>query len=227
MKKIYFLHGFMGTAETHFSKQIAYFEDKYELILLDLPGHGNSPVEAPENYFENTLDYIITQIKNNGEGCIVGLSLGASLAIHIASRVPELVKGIVLTGYAPFIPEYLEEIMEKQYAYFSNIEENDPEIAKHFMSLHGDQWRRTLNHVNRTMTFHYPTATKEHIQQLKVPMLILNGSNELYEVEAAAYIKKTHADCKVGLVPDAGHTANMEQSDIYNLMLDSFLDGIA
>ena len=58
-------------------------------------------------------------------------------------------------------------------------------------------------------------------------MLILNGSNELYEVEAATYIKKTHADCKVGLVPDAGHTANMEQSDIYNLMLDSFLDGIA
>ena len=91
MKNIYFLHGFMGTAETHFASQIAYFKDRYQLILLDLPGHGHAPVEASDNYFEDAVEYVITQIKDRGEGSIVGLSLGASLAIHIALRVPELV----------------------------------------------------------------------------------------------------------------------------------------
>lgn len=224
MKNIYFLHGFMGTAETHFANQISYFKDRYQLILLDLPGHGHAPVEASNNYFEDAVEYVITQIKDRGEGAIVGLSLGASLAIHIALRVPELVNRIVLTGYTPFIPEELKGVMEKQYDYFSNIEENNAAIAEHFESLHGDRWKRTLNFVNQTMTFHYPEATSEHIQNICMPMMLLNGSNELYEVEAAAYIKRIKTDTKIGLIPDAGHTANMDQPELYNQMLDRFLE---
>ncbi len=224
MKKVYFLHGFMGTAETHFANQIAYFKERYELILLDLPGHGNAPVEASEDYFEHALTYVIAQIREKGEGTIVGLSLGASLAIHIARRAPELVKGIVLTGYAPYIPDELKDVMDKQYESFSTIEEKDVAIAEHFMSLHGDRWKQTLNYVIETMTYHYPEATKEHIQQISVPMLILNGSNERYEVEAAAYIKKMKVDTKLGLIPNAGHTANIDQPEIYNQMLERFLE---
>ena len=43
MKKVYFLHGFMGTAETHFTDQIAYFEDKH---AVGYTGAWNAPVEA-------------------------------------------------------------------------------------------------------------------------------------------------------------------------------------
>lgn len=214
----------MGTAETHFSKQISELKDSYELIPLDLPGHGNLSIEASENYFEDTLNYVIAQIKDNGEGFIVGLSLGAALAVHIALKVPSLVKGIVLTGYSPFIPEELKEVMEKQYEYFINIEENDANIAEHFMKLHGDRWKSTLRNVLYTMTFNYPTATQEHIDNIQVPMLILNGSNELHEVEGATYIKKIKNDIKIGLVPNAGHTANIDQPDIYNKILESFLE---
>ena len=214
----------MGTAETHFSNQISELKDSYELIPLDLPGHGNLSIEASENYFEDTLNYVIAQIKDKGEGFIVGLSLGASLAVHIALKAPSLVKGIVLTGYSPFIPEELKEVMEKQYEYFINIEENDANIAEHFMKLHGDRWKSTLRNVLYTMTFNYPTATQEHIDNIQVPMLILNGSNELHEVEGATYIKKIKNDIKIGLVPNAGHTANIDQPDIYNKILESFLE---
>lgn len=213
----------MGTATTHFSNQTANLESRYELVLLDLPGHGDAAVEASENYFEETLNHVITQIRNRGEGYIVGLSLGASLAIHCALKVPELVSGIVLTGYSPFIPEELREAMEKQYNYFMDIEENNVDIAKHFMMLHGDEWKRTLKNVIHTMTFNYPTATQEHIRNIKVPMLLLNGSNELHEVEAAAYIKKTNNNTKIGLIPNAGHTANIDQPELYNKILEDFL----
>ncbi|WP_455661126.1 alpha/beta fold hydrolase, partial [Pradoshia sp.] len=124
MKKVYFLHGFMGTSETHFANQIAYFKD--------------------------ALTYVIAQIREKGEGTIVGLSLGASLAIHIARRAPELVKGIVLTGYAPDIPDELKDVMDKQYESFSTIEEKDAAIAEYFMSLHGDRWKQTLTYVIET-----------------------------------------------------------------------------
>ncbi|MCF6408132.1 alpha/beta fold hydrolase [Alkalihalobacillus sp. EGI L200015] len=217
----------MGTAETHFSNQVSGLDNSYELILLDLPGHGNASIEASDNYFEDALNYVTAQIKVKGEGYIIGLSLGASLAIHIAIKEPELVKGIILTGYSPFIPEELKGIMEKQYEYFINIEDNDRNIAEHFKKLHGDKWRRTIKSVLHTMTFNYPTATQEDIRNIRVPMLILNGSNELHEVEAVTYVKKINNDAKVGLVPNAGHTANIDQPGTYNKMLENFIEDIS
>jgi pimeloyl-ACP methyl ester carboxylesterase len=214
----------MGTADTHFSNQISGLDDRYELILLDLPGHGSSLVEATDHYFEDALNWVTTQIRENGEGYLVGLSLGASLAIHIALKTPEFVKGMVLTGYSPFIPEELKDVMEKQYEYFLKIEENDPTIAEHFKNLHGDKWKRTMKKVLQTMTFRYPAADQEDIQNLRVPTLILNGSDQLHEVEAAAYIKKMNDEVNIGLIPNAGHTANIDQPGIYNRMLEDFLE---
>jgi pimeloyl-ACP methyl ester carboxylesterase len=214
----------MGTADTHFSNQISCLDDRYELILLDLPGHGNSLVEATDHYFEDALNWVTTQIRENGEGYLVGLSLGASMAIHITLKTPEFVKGMVLTGYSPFIPEELKDVMAKQYEYFLKIEENDPKIAEHFKNLHGDKWKRTMKKVLQTMTFRYPAADQEDIQNLRVPTLILNGSDQLHEVEAAAYIKKMNDEVNIGLIPNAGHTANIDQPGIYNRMLEDFLE---
>lgn len=216
----------MGTAHTHFSKQIASLEEQYEIILLDLPGHGNSTVEAPDHYFEHSIDYLITELKNKGKGYIIGLSLGASLAMHLALREPEMVKGIVLTGYSPFIPDELKEIMEKQNEYFLNIEENNREIAEHFQRLHGDKWKQTIKKVLHTMTFHYPSITREDLQQMKVPVLILNGSHDVHEVEAVAFAKNSNHVIEVGLLPNAGHTANMDQPELYNKLVLSFLGRI-
>lgn len=224
--KIYLLHGFMGTAQTHFSNQISSFGDRYELILLDLPGHGNSRLEATDHYFEHTLDYLINQLRERGEGYIIGLSLGASLAMHMALREPDLVKGIVLTGYSPFIPAELKEVMEKQNDYFLNIEENDEEIAQHYNNLHGEKWKNTIEQVLHAMTFHYPAVTGEDLQSIKVPVLMLNGSHDVHEVEAVSYVKKSNPDIEVGLIPNAGHTANIDQPDIFHHLVDGFLDKI-
>jgi pimeloyl-ACP methyl ester carboxylesterase len=212
----------MGTAETHFSNQVSGLGDRYELILLDLPGHGNSLLEAAEQYFEEALNWVAAQIRDKGEGYVIGLSLGASLAIHVARKEPELVKGIVLTGYSPFIPEDFKDVMKKQYEYFLNIEENDPNIAEQFQTLHGDKWKKTMKNVLHTMTFQYPAAAEEDIRNLRVPTLILNGSNELHEVEAAAYLKKLNDGVNLGLIPNAGHTANIDQPGIYNRMVEGF-----
>ncbi|OIU72810.1 alpha/beta fold hydrolase [Rossellomorea aquimaris] len=224
IERVYFLHGFMGTGESHFLNQISNMKNDYECILIDLPGHGDAAVEATDDYFEDTLKYVVTQIKNKGKGFIIGLSLGASLAIHIALREPELVSGIVLTGYSPYIPEELKGVMEKQNEYFLNIEENDRDIATQFMSLHGEKWKATLEKVLHIMTFHYPVVTQAEIEQIKVPVLVLNGSSELHEVEAVTYLKQANLKFNAGLVPYAGHTANIEQPEIYNLLVRRFLE---
>lgn len=224
MGRLYFLHGFMGTSRSHFSNQIPSLEENSDLILLDLPGHGSSEQMATDDYFENTLKWVISQIKQQGQGAIVGLSLGASLAIHIAKREPSLVKGIILTGYSPFIPDELKGIMEKQYNYFLNIEDNDINIANHFKDVHGEKWLDTLKKVLFTMTFEYPSITDTDLENLTVPTLVLNGSKDFHEVEAATYIKGKNKDIEIGLIPNAGHTANIDQPDVYNLLVKEFIN---
>ncbi|WP_165998887.1 alpha/beta hydrolase [Bacillus sp. Cs-700] len=223
-KRIYFLHGFMGTGDLHFEHQKAFFERDMEVIALSLPGHGHSTIPAFENYFESALEWVIEEVTNKGPGYVVGLSLGASLAIHLAIKRPELIKGAVLTGYSPSIPDDLKSIMEEQYTYFNNIQENDEETAASFKQLHGDKWFDTLQKVNKIMTFHYPSVSEKEIAELEVPIMVLNGGNELYEVESVQFLKRSNDKINVGLIPDAGHTANMDQPNLYNSMVQQFIN---
>ncbi|MFP3339656.1 hypothetical protein R0J91_16880, partial [Micrococcus sp. SIMBA_131] len=88
-----------------------------------------------------------------------------------------------------------------------NIQENDEETAASFKQIHGDKWFNTLQKVNKIMTFHYPSVSENEIAELEVPLMVLNGGNELYEVEAIQFLKRSNDKINVGLIPDAGHTA--------------------
>ena len=69
------VHGFMGI----FIQQIEYFEGKYG----HLPGHGKNEMEYENDYFNQTLEWLSEYVEKQA-GFILGLSLGASLAIHTA-----------------------------------------------------------------------------------------------------------------------------------------------
>lgn len=222
--QIFMLHGFMGTGDLHFNNQKEFFKDYMNVIVPDLPGHGSSDVVAASNYFDSTVEWLVKELEHKGPAYLMGLSLGASLAIHTAIKKPELVRGIILTGYSPFIPKYLQEIMEEQYSYFSNIEKNDRDTASYFESVHGEKWLDTLKKVNYIMTYEYPAVSEEQLKKINIPSLVINGSNELYEIEGASYIKSKNSDFDIGIIPGAGHTANIDKPDIYNNIVLDFLN---
>ena len=226
MRKIYLIHGLMGTARQHFGPQIQEWETADDVIPLDLPGHGTQPGEAPVPFFRSALEWVIEQVKDHGRGHLVGLSLGASVAIHLAILHPELCESITLTGYAPAIPAEMAPLMEQQYKAFSNIRETAPEVAAEFETLHGDKWYKTLKAVLDDMTFHYPTVSREQIQSLGVPTLVLNGSKELYEREAACEMARLNDRIEAGLIPGAGHTAGLQQPALYSLMVQTFWERV-
>lgn len=225
-KRVYLIHGLMGTSDYHFSQQIQAWQQEYDLVPLDLPGHGSNPENAPDPFFQGALTWVQQQIETQGKGHILGLSLGASIAIHLALEHPELCESIVLTGYAPVVPEDMTGMMEEQYHTFLNIEENNPEVAEEFKGLHGERWFHTLQSVLKAMTFHYPSVTKGECQKLNVPTLALNGSIEKHERDAACTMADFNEIIKMGLIPEAGHTANSHQPEVYNAIVKSYWDGL-
>ncbi|WP_053959608.1 alpha/beta fold hydrolase [Sulfobacillus thermosulfidooxidans] len=228
MDRIYLLHGFMGTSQSHFLHQITAWHDIFTVIPIDLPGHGSNPLDGTRPYFSSTLSWLMDLIEDQGRGHLVGLSLGASLAIHVALNNPGLCQTLVLSGYSPFIPEELEPLMRQQYEQFQRIEQEQPQIVQEFLTLHGTRWKNTLMAVLDDMTFHYPRVDDHALRTLSVPTLVLNGSQESYERHAAVHVADIgNPLLQVGLIPGAGHVANRQKPDVYNTMVLDFWAGLS
>lgn len=95
-----FIHGLGGSILT-WKKQIVFFSKKYNLLLLDLPGHGAS---SQHNLI--TVDEVNNQIKAVLDSCeikkasFIGLSLGTLVVANFAIQHPEYITNIVFGGAA-------------------------------------------------------------------------------------------------------------------------------
>ena len=99
---VVFVHGIAGSTLT-WKKQIEDFSKKYNLLLLDLPGHGSNAdniikkvdINKLNNGIKETLDHI--GIK---KAHFVGMSLGTIVIASFATTFPEYIKSIVFGGAA-------------------------------------------------------------------------------------------------------------------------------
>jgi pimeloyl-ACP methyl ester carboxylesterase len=69
----------------------------FELIAVDLPGHGHSGAPAIDytaSYFTNTIEAFLEHLDLQGV-LVVGESIGASIALGLAGRRSERVAGVV------------------------------------------------------------------------------------------------------------------------------------
>jgi pimeloyl-ACP methyl ester carboxylesterase len=97
---VVFIHGIGGNTKT-WKRQTKKFSEKYNLLLLDLPGHGEDAanviykIDAAELNKEiaDTLDYL--KIPN---AHFVGLSLGTMVIANFAVEKPSYIKSIILGG---------------------------------------------------------------------------------------------------------------------------------
>ncbi|CAI7573933.1 unnamed protein product [Penicillium bialowiezense] len=75
----------------------------YHLLIPDLPGHGNSQAITPYSVeLSATLIANLIRAHANGPAHIIGHSLGAHVAIHLASQEPELVRSVFVSGFEVF-----------------------------------------------------------------------------------------------------------------------------
>lgn len=78
--------------------QLAALQGGFRVIALDLPGHG--ALRDRQFDWDEAVDEIARVIDEaaGGRAVVCGLSLGGYLAIDLATRYPERVTGLVITG---------------------------------------------------------------------------------------------------------------------------------
>ena len=95
------LHG-MGSASTAWKPIMGELREKFQVITIDLPGHGKSPFDPDQEMHPLALaNLIMQQLDEIGiqKAHFAGNSLGGWIALEIAAAHPE--KVLSVTGLAP------------------------------------------------------------------------------------------------------------------------------
>lgn len=76
----------------------------YHLLIPDLPGHGQSRNITPFSveYSSRLLAKLIREKAIDGTAHVIGLSLGAHVGIDLASRYPQVVNSMFVSGFEVF-----------------------------------------------------------------------------------------------------------------------------
>ncbi len=103
------LHG-LGSSSLDWQAQIERFSEHYRVVALDLRGHGQSMQEGPFDVATLAADVVNWLDEQPEPAWVVGLSLGAMVALELALQLPHKVQGLVLVnGFSEFLLETPKE----------------------------------------------------------------------------------------------------------------------
>ncbi len=94
---IVFVHGWSGD-HSYWDEQIPYFREKYQLVTLDLSGHGNSGRKRTDWSMSSYAQDIIAVIETLKleKVVLVGHSFGGLAVIAASQQLPERLAGLVI-----------------------------------------------------------------------------------------------------------------------------------
>lgn len=229
----------------YFSEQVSTFQYQYNLLLIDIRGHGKSTaVPGPygfEEYADDVLEAVDeTQIKNIH---FWGSHTGATIGLIIALRRPHLIKSLVLEGgFANDYPMPRVNEIWNQAVSTSLTHGVDKAVSDWFE--HADWFEYIHNHMDSTQiethrklvcTFKGQPWTStleprpdipfsEKLKTITQPALLLNGELDSEEFKGAATdLDNRLSNSHYVEVPDAGGYPSWENYKITNEVVNNFL----
>ena len=246
------IHG--GFVDLHiWDSQIEYFSDRYQIIRYDLRGHGKTgPSKITEYSVELFTDDLKALLDALGveQAIICGISFGGMVAQAFAVKYKPIVHALVLSDTAVSVSLTLADKFQR-YVLFpkwmmrltirllgvEKFVDYSFWLAK---ATRSEEWfgkdKATREYVQERMleieeneyVKIYDAIYDFHLLELQVidaPTLVLNGEYESKSVfRHSEEILKLVMGSEMKIVPEAGHTSNMENPDGFNILLQQFLD---
>ncbi len=232
-KTLVFVHG-SGGSHLHWNYQRQYFQKSYNVVMVDLPGHGQAGTageESVEAYAEH-LHRLIQSLAGDAF-CLFGHSLGGAIVQIFALCYPKEVEALVLVGTGARLrvkPEILTGIQAR-------FEETVKLINEYAFS---DTTSRDL--IQRGVAAMLKTEPAvlygdfascdrfdimDQVSEIQVPTLVVAGSNDLLTPpKYAHYLAEKITDARVEIIDHAGHMVMIEQPEEFNRRVLEFLRGL-
>lgn len=193
--KVLLLHGWLDNCRSFWKLAPSLAAANYEVVALDLPGHGKSdhrPKEAPSILLNEAVYYVadvVQQLKNSSQDekvTLVGHSMGAAISLAFAAVFPEQVERLVLLESLGPISKPDEEVTQ-------HVRRHVEKRLKGNISLYGEAAKgpRTHASVEAAIETRMKTATlspgKQYISQEAAAELVRRAIITIGEEEGVQF----------------------------------------
>ena len=239
-----FIHGAGGSSSIWY-KQVKEFKAHFNVLLIDLRGHGKSQ-EIFERYFSNEYNFenisldvieVLDHLKIK-QSHFVGISLGTILIRTICELAPDRVKSLVMGGAVTrlnirskmlvvlgnatkkFIP-YMW--LYKLFAWIIMPRKRNQESrilfanqAKKLCQKEFVRWFGLTYKMNPLLRYFNENDTQ-------LPTLYIMGDEDYMFLPQVMQLVRNHANSSLQTAPDCGHVCNVEQPDYFNNTAINFI----
>lgn len=238
------VHGF-GEDGAVWEEQVQYLEDRFRLIVPDLPGSGRSPM-IPDMSMEGLAEVIHAIIHAEGiEACpVIGHSMGGYITLALLEKYWNHVSAFGLVHSTAFADSAEKKALRLKGIRFVEEHGAGPFLQTSIPNLFSPRSREEMpgridefikqqhNFSAQALVLYYkammarPDRTRL-LEQSTVPVLFILGEHD-NAVPLADGLKQCHLPEKsyIHILPLTGHMGMMEETGKMNRALEAFLGAL-
>jgi pimeloyl-ACP methyl ester carboxylesterase len=207
------IHGNGGSISS-FENQIPYFSKKYKVIAVDSRAQGKSEDLQDSLSFEMMADDFSALLdKLHVDSCyVLGWSDGGINGLLLAMRHPEKVKKLAITGANLWPDSTAISAVDYKWGlnYYDTLGKmpQTPEIIKTRKLVKLDAFE--------------PHITREQLQQIKCPTLVIGGDHDIILTEHTVLIAKSIPGAYLWVLPNSSHSTLIDYKGQFNKTVDDF-----
>ncbi len=241
-----FVHGAGGSSSIWY-KQIRDFKANFNVLLIDLRGHGKSKIPIYEKIKKYTFDSIgdevieVLDYLKIAKSHFIGISLGTIIIREITERHPGRTISMILGGavmklnlrgqilmrvgdiFKSVIPYIM---LYKLFAFVIMPRKTHKESrnlfineAKKLYQKEFKRWFALVAQVNPLLSFF-------RIKDSGIPTLYIMGAEDHMFLPSITKLVKDHQMSQLYVIPQCGHVVNVEQPSIFNFTSINFIKSV-
>ncbi|GIV29559.1 MAG: 3-oxoadipate enol-lactonase [Bacteroidia bacterium] len=244
-ESIIFLNG-LSQATVSWYFMLPCFEEKYRLILMDFIFQGQSDKTGEWRTFDQHAKDVLAVLNatNTKKAIVIGISYGSLVAQHLAVNHPECVSKLILLSTFAHKTPYFEVI---EHAWWNALEIGGYPLMFDIMLpnvLSEEYFKKPLipvdtlrkirqeSNQSKEALFKLMTATKNRgdyrneLKKIKAPTLVIHGEKDtLITLSMGIEVANHIPNAVMKIIPNAGHTLNMEKINEVCVEILKFLNG--
>lgn len=242
-----FIHG-AGGSSTIWYKQIKSFSSYFNLLLIDLRGHGNSKahlknVQALSYTFESITQEILDVLDHEQveKSHFMGISLGTILIRTLAEQSPDRVKSMIMGGavmklnlrsqFLMYFGNATKSILPymwlyKMLAFIIMPNKNHRESRLLFVREAKKLYQKEFLRWFRLTSEVIPRLRIFRQKQLKIPTLYVMGDQDYMFLPSIKQVVQQHDWSELFIIPNCGHVVNVERPKQFNQKALRFLSSL-
>ncbi len=243
-----FVHGAGGSSSIWY-KQVRDFKKEFNVLMLDLRGHGNSKPSLKDTFnpkytFDSITNDIVEVLEHLQiqKSHFIGISLGTILIRNLAEMRPDLVQSMILGGAIIKLDVRSQILMKignifksvvpymflyKLFAFIIMPKKNHKKSrllfvneAKKLYQKEFLRWFKLTAEINPLLRFF-------RAKDIKIPTLYIMGAEDHLFLPSIKHIVSEHLSSTLFVIENCGHVVNVEKPATFNVQTIRFINSLA